>query len=98
MKDSRIESLEHELKRRNDIIRHLERELDKYRSVLQPAVATQKRNQRQGISAEPQSYKNCQRCFQAASETQQKHQARPFFVVSTAFILGSVDESSLSKL
>ena len=69
MKDSRIESLEHELKRRNDIIRHLERELDKYRSVLQPAVATQKRNQRQGISAEPQSYKTAS----DASKPPQRH-------------------------
>lgn len=57
MKDSRILSLEQELKRRNEIIRRLESELDKYRSVLQPAVATRTRNQRQGISAEPQSYK-----------------------------------------
>lgn len=56
MKDSRILSLEQELKRRNEIIRRLESELDKYRSVLQPAVATRAR-QRQGISAEPQSYK-----------------------------------------
>lgn len=57
MKDSRILALEQELKRRNEIIRRLESELDKYRSVLQPAVATRTRNQRQGISAEPQSYK-----------------------------------------
>ena len=58
MKDSRILALEQELKRRNEIIRRLESELDKYRSVLQPAVARDRtRNQRQGISAEPQSYK-----------------------------------------
>lgn len=56
MKDSRILALEQELKRRNQIIRRLESELDKYRSVLQPAVATRTR-QRQGISAEPQSFK-----------------------------------------
>jgi len=57
MKDSRILALEQELKRRNEIIRRLESELDKYRSVLQPAVATRTRNRGQGISAEPQSYK-----------------------------------------
>lgn len=57
MKDSRILALEQELKRRNELIRRLESELDKYRSVLQPAVATRTRNQRQGISAEPQGYK-----------------------------------------
>ncbi|KAJ7379277.1 cGMP-dependent protein kinase 1 [Desmophyllum pertusum] len=57
MKDARLAALELELKRRNEIIRRLESELDKYRSVLQPAVATRTRNQRQGISAEPQNYK-----------------------------------------
>lgn len=58
MKDCRILGLEQELKRRNEIIRRMEMELDKYRSVLQPSVATRPtRNQRQGISAEPQSYK-----------------------------------------
>lgn len=57
MKDSRLLALEQELKRRNEIIRRLESELDKYRSVLQPAVATRTRNRGQGISAEPQSYK-----------------------------------------
>ena len=69
MKDSRILALEQELKRRNEIIRRLESELDKYRSVLQPAVATRSRNQRQGISAEPQSYKT----FNDASKPLQKH-------------------------
>ena len=57
MKDCRIMALEQELKRRNEIIRRLESELDKYRSVVQTTVATRSRNQRQGISAEPQSYK-----------------------------------------
>ena len=57
MKDSRILVLEQELKKWDEIIRRLESELDKYRLVLQPAVATRTRNQRQGISAEPQNYK-----------------------------------------
>ncbi|XP_029194422.1 cGMP-dependent protein kinase 1-like isoform X7 [Acropora muricata] len=69
MKDSRILALEQELKRRNEIIRRLESELDKYRSVLQPAVATRTRNRGQGISAEPQGYKN----LADASKPLQRH-------------------------
>lgn len=62
MKDSRIMALEQELRRKDELVRRLESELDKYRSVLQPASATNSgggrtRNQRQGISAEPQSAK-----------------------------------------
>lgn len=60
MKDSRIMALEQELRRKDELVRRLESELDKYRSVLQPNVPSavgRTRNQRQGISAEPQSAK-----------------------------------------
>ncbi|XP_068711115.1 cGMP-dependent protein kinase 1-like isoform X2 [Montipora capricornis] len=69
MKDCRILALEQELKRRNEIIRRLESELDKYRSVLQPAVGTRTRNRGQGISAEPQSFKT----LADASKPLQRH-------------------------
>ena len=60
MRDSRISVLEQELKKKDETIRNLNRELDKYRSVLQPTTtstsSTIKTRQRlQGISAEPQS-------------------------------------------
>ena len=62
MKDSRIMALEQELRRKDELVRRLESELDKYRSVLQPASGStatggRARNQRQGISAEPQNAK-----------------------------------------
>lgn len=60
MKDSRIMALEQELRRKDELVRRLESELDKYRSVLQPNVPSaggRTRNQRQGISAEPQNAK-----------------------------------------
>lgn len=40
MKDSRISVLEQELKKKDDIIKNLNRELDKCRSVLQPTTPT----------------------------------------------------------
>ena len=60
MKDSRIISLEQELRRRDDTIRRLESELDKYRSVLQPATTSRSKKARLGISAEPQGFKTVQ--------------------------------------
>lgn len=56
-RNTRILYLEQELARKNERIRILESELDKYRSVLQPVNATSKARPRQGISAEPASYK-----------------------------------------
>lgn len=61
MKESKIIVLEQEIRRRDDVIRRLESELDKYRSVLQPAVSTSRsKNPRLGISAEPQGFKTVQ--------------------------------------
>ena len=56
-RNSRILYLEQELARKNDRIKILESELDKYRSVLHPPTANTKARPRQGISAEPASFK-----------------------------------------
>lgn len=60
IKNSRINVLEQELRRKDDQIRKLESELDKYRSVLQPAASSEPKSRlpRQGISAEPTLAKN----------------------------------------
>ncbi len=74
MKDSRIHLLEQELKKKDETIEKLTRELDKYRSVLQPTsttVATKTTRQRMlGISAEPQSIKSVQQ----GSQPLKRHQ------------------------
>lgn len=63
-KDSRISALELEVRRKDEQIKKLESELDKYRSVLQPPAAATSVSQpksrlpRLGISAEPTLAKN----------------------------------------